>query len=287
MKSNYRLLDSGDFRKLEQVGPFRIIRPAASAVWSPGLKPADWTKDIAAEFVRHRDGGGEWKVSIDKVKEPFSIEIDGLTMQMKLTSFGHLGLFAEQRSNWRRFSELIAPQVKAGGSFKVLNLFAYTGGSTLACAKAGAEVAHVDASKGTVKWAQDNARLSGLEAKPIRWLVDDVKEFVAREVRRENRYDGIILDPPSYGKGDKKQVWKIESDLMPLLRDLKKIFNSQSGSFVCLSAHSEAYTPTSLSNQLLRVFGPSSKLTAEEMLIVDGQDCPLPSGASTLWIAES
>lgn len=127
MNSTYQLLDSGDFRKLERVGPFRFIRPAASAVWSPGLKPEEWQHDIAAEFLRHREGGGEWKISNSKAKAPFNITLEGLTLQMKLTSFGHLGLFAEQASNWRRFGEIIAPQVKGGRSFKVLNLFAYTG----------------------------------------------------------------------------------------------------------------------------------------------------------------
>lgn len=284
MDHTYRLIDSGDFKKLEQIGPFRIIRPAASAVWNPALSKSEWAEGLAAEFARHRDGGGEWKIQSNDVKKPFPIAVENLHFQIKLTSFGHLGIFPEQLSNWRKFNELISPQVKSGRSFKVLNLFAYTGGSTLACARAGAEVAHVDASKGTVNWAQENARLSGLSERPVRWLVNDVKDFVAREIRRGNRYDGLILDPPSYGKGDKKQVWKIETDLMPLLRDLKKIFNAQAGSFVALSAHSEAYTPTSLSNQLGRVFGPAASLDSEEMLIMDVNECPLPSGASALWI---
>lgn len=281
-KNSYQLLDSGHFRKLEQVGPFRLIRPAASAVWSPSLSTDDWKKGVAAEFLRHRDGGGEWRISNPEIKNPFSITIEGLTLQIKLTSFGHLGIFPEQVSNWRRFQEIIEPHTKAGRPFKVLNLFAYTGGSTLACAKAGAEVTHVDASKGTVKWAQENAKLSGLEAKPVRWLVDDVKEFVAREVRRQSEYHGLILDPPSYGKGDKKQVWKIETDLMPLLSELKKIFVADKSSFICLSAHSEAFTPTSLANQLQSIFGSGHTIDREEMLIQSPTELPLPSGASAL-----
>ncbi len=281
--STYRLLDTGDFRKLEQVGPFRLVRPAATAVWEARLPSREWT-DVAAEFVRHRDGTGEWKIRDDRVQQPFEIEMHGLRFQIKLTSFGHLGLFPEQERNWLKFRELVSALKKDGGPVRVLNLFAYTGGSSLFCASAGAEVAHVDASKGTVKWASENARLSGLGEQPIRWLVDDVKEFVAKELRRGSKYDGIILDPPSYGKGEKRQVWKIEADLMPLLRSLKNLFSGRANSFVCLSAHSEAYTPTSLSNQLLRVFGENANTDAGEMLITDPTGLSLPSGASALWI---
>jgi 23S rRNA (cytosine1962-C5)-methyltransferase len=280
----YRLLDSGGFRKLEQVGPFRLVRPAATAVWDPSLPAADW-KDVAAEFVRHKDGSGEWRIRDKRAQSPFDIDMQGVRFQIKLTSFGHLGIFPEQLDNWLKFRELVSALKKGGEAVRVLNLFAYTGGSTLFCAEAGAEVAHVDASKGTVKWASENAKLSGLSDRPVRWLVDDVREFVAREVRRDSKYDGIILDPPSYGKGEKKQVWKIEADLMPLLRELKKIFSGRQGSFICLSAHSEAYTPTSLGNQLLKVFGDAST-EASEMLINDQSGLPLPSGASALMIRD-
>lgn len=279
----YQLLDSGNFRKLERVGRFTISRPAASAVWNPQLSPQDWSR-VDAEFVRFSDGTGEWKAKNQEIKDPFFIDIHGAKFQIKLTSFGHLGIFPEQAGNWQKFSELVGARTKKGLKTRVLNLFAYTGGSTMACALAGAEVAHVDASKGTVKWASENAKSAGLEGRPIRWLVDDVKEFVARDLRRGAQYEGIILDPPSYGKGEKKQVWKIETDLMPFLRDLKKLFNAEAGSFVCLSAHSEGYTPVSLKNQLLSVFGPSPRLDCGEMLIADQNGRELPSGASALWI---
>ncbi|MGE4130011.1 MAG: class I SAM-dependent methyltransferase [Bdellovibrionales bacterium] len=281
--SEYSLLDTGGFRKLEQVGSFRLIRPAATAVWDPHLSEREW-KDVAAEFIRHRDGTGEWRIKDERVKNPFEISIHGVHFLIKLTSFGHLGLFPEQEKNWLRFRELVKGLQSNDGPTRVLNLFAYTGGSTLFCAQAGAEVAHVDASKGTVKWASENAELSGLGDRSIRWLVDDVKEFVSREVRRGSKYDGIILDPPSYGKGEKRQVWKIESDLMPLLQELKKLFSGRKGSFFCLSAHSEAYTPTSLNNQLVRVLGSAGETHAEEMLIFDRSGLPLPSGASALWV---
>lgn len=278
----YRLLDSGGFRKLEQVGPFRLVRPAATAVWDARLSSKEWS-DVAAEFVRHRDGTGEWKVRDSKVQEPFEIDVHGIRFLIKLTSFGHLGIFPEQEANWLKFRELVRA-LQGSEPVRVLNLFAYTGGSSLFCAAAGAEVAHVDASKGTVKWASENAKLSGLSDKPIRWLVDDVKEFVTRELRRGTRYDGLILDPPSYGKGEKRQVWKIETDLMPLLGNLKSLFSGRKNAFVCLSAHSEAYTPTSLRNQLLKVFGEDAQTDAGEMLITDSSGLPLPSGASALWI---
>lgn len=283
LEPGYQLLDTGDFRKLEQVGPYRLVRPAATAVWNASRPKSEWT-DVAAEFVRHKDGTGEWRVRDKAAQNPFEIEMHGVRFQIKLTSFGHLGIFPEQLDNWLKFRELVTALKARAETVRVLNLFAYTGGSTLFCAGAGADVAHVDASKGTVKWASENAKLSGLGERPIRWLVDDVKEFVAREVRRDTKYNGVILDPPSYGKGEKRQVWKIETDLMPLLRDLKKILAAEKGSFVCLSAHSEAYTPTSLKNQLLRVFGENATTEASEMLIKDHGGLPLPSGASALWI---
>ncbi len=278
-------MDSGNFRKLEQVGPYRLVRPAPTAVWDPRLSDKLWS-DTAAEFVRHKDGSGEWKISDRKVQEPFVIDIFEIRFLIKLTSFGHLGIFPEQLQNWLKFRELISARKAHGQATRILNLFAYTGGSSLFCAQAGAEVAHVDASRGTVKWASENAKLSHLEDRKIRWLVDDVKEFVSREVRRGSLYDGLILDPPSYGKGEKKQVWKIESDLMPLLRELKKIFSSSPRSFVCLSAHSEAYTPTSLKNQLVDAFGSNGQCEAGEMLIVDKNGVSLPSGASALIIQQ-
>lgn len=281
---SYTLLDSGQFRKLEQVGPYVIVRPAPTAVWNPLLPDKKWaTAD--AEFVRFSDGNGDWKVRHAECKKPFNIEISKLTFEIKLTSFGHLGVFPEQASNWLKLREAASNLKKWQDSVKVLNLFAYTGGSSLAVASGGAEVTHVDASKGTVKWASENAKLSNLGEKPIRWIVDDVKEFVAREVRRGSVYDGIILDPPSYGKGDKKnQVWKIEQDLLPLMSELKKIFSDVKGSFICLSAHSEGYTPQSLKNQLMSVFGPSSQIVSEEMLIPEDGGRHLPSGASALWV---
>lgn len=279
---SYKLLDSGNGQKLEQVGPFRMIRPAASAVWEPAGDKSEW-KSVAAEFVRHRDGSGDWKIKDKSVEKPFFIEIDGVSFQIKLTSFGHLGLFFEQRQNWLQLERWVRAQSQGGRSVRVLNLFAYTGGSSLFCARAGAEVAHVDASKGTVRWAGENAKQSGLGDKKIRWLVDDVKDFVARELRRGSEYDAVILDPPSYGKGEKKQVWKIESDLMPLLKQVRQLLAKSGECLVCLSAHSEGYSPMSLHNQLSSVFGAGKSIESAEMLIPEEKGRPLPSGAVATW----
>jgi 23S rRNA (cytosine1962-C5)-methyltransferase len=281
--SDYQLIDSGTFLKLEQVGPFRIVRPAASAVWSPSKSQNEW-KDVDARFYRYENGNGEWKVFNSEIKKPWTIKIDEITFNVKLTGFGHLGLFAEQMRNWRHLRDLIAKRVAAGGERpRILNLFAYTGGSTLFAASAGAEVVHLDASKSSVAWARENAASSGLADRPIRWIVDDVKEFVTKELRRGKQYEGIILDPPTYGRGTKNEVWKIETDLVPLLEDLKKLF-SNNPLFMLLSSHSPGYTPVSLENQLRQICkGFGGEYKSAEMVIQDSTDKALPSGADCLW----
>ena len=278
MIQGYQLLDAGDFRKLEQVGPYRIVRPAAGAVWSPRLPRAEWER-IDAEFFRHSGGDGRWEYHNASVKTGLTatIELPGWKMQLKSTEFGHLGLFAEQFANWQELSRLATP--RDGTELRVLNLFAYTGGSTLACASAGAHVVHLDASKTTVTWARENAERSGMSEHPIRWIVDDVKKFVARECRRETKYHGIILDPPSYGRGPKGQIWKIEDDLPELLTQLFSLLDPDFRFFL-LSAHSQGYTPIALEN-MLRPNLPSGKYMAREMCIPG--DTLLPSGASCLF----
>lgn len=277
----YQLIDSGNFRKLERVGPYVVVRPTLAAVWPVRAEVQEW-KTPSAEFVRDHEGGGEWRIHDSKIKEPFWIEVAGVRFKIKLTSFGHLGIFPEQLRHWQTLESWVQKEVARERQIKVLNLFAYTGGSTLVCARAGAEVVHVDASPGTVKWARENAKESSLENAPVRWLVDDVKDFVARELRRETRYQAVILDPPSYGKGEKRQVWKIEQDLVSLLFHLKKLLSRDGENLICLSAHSEGYTPISLTNQLKTVFG-TGEITSGEMLIEDTGGRPLPSGAGAIW----
>ncbi len=269
----YKLVDSGSFEKLEQIGRFRIRRPAASATWTPKLKK-EWDKTDAT-FIRGKDGDGEWKIQNPDIKNPLTVDVGSIKFTLKLTSFGHLGIFPEQEKNWLQMRELIN-----GRKLKVLNLFAYTGGSSLFCAQAGAEVVHVDASKGTVKWASDNAKENNIDT--IRWIVDDANVFIEKELRRGNKYDGIILDPPSYGRGPDKQIWKIETHLTPMLQKIQKLFSNHF-SFLLLSCHSQGYTPISLKNQLEDLCGKGEYIS-EEMVVFDQQNRPLPSGCSCLFV---
>jgi 23S rRNA (cytosine1962-C5)-methyltransferase len=279
----YELLDSGNFQKLEQVGPYKIVRPAAQAVWRPRLDTAVW-KQCDASFKRFSGGDGKWDVLNKKLPEAWKIQSESTTFNIELTDFGHLGIFPEQESNWDELRRIIKA---SSGEFKVLNLFAYTGGSTLASAAGGAQVVHVDASKTSVAWARKNAEASGLDDRPIRWIVDDVQKFVEREVRRGSIYQGIILDPPSFGRGAKNEVWQIEQHLVPLLDELAKLTND-SLKFILLSAHSNGYTPLALSN-LLEPFskGRRVSLHAKEMVLPE-KNSPrgLPSGASCLLTVE-
>ncbi len=285
MNNTYRLLDSGNFEKLEQVGPYRIIRPSPQAVWKPGQSKL-WSK-VDATFRRFSGGDGKWTIENPGMKKPWMIEYGGMQLQIELTDFGHLGLFAEQRMNWQRIRNLCHQGSQSGDEFHVLNLFAYTGGSTLAAAQGGAQVAHVDASKTSVAWARLNADINGLTTAPIRWLTDDVQKFVAREIRRNRLYKGIILDPPSFGRGTGGETWKIEDHLIDLLDSLKSILHPEF-SFFLLSSHSNGYTPIAMQNllgSLLR--GVNGRFLAEEMVVdEDGTGRALPSGASTWFIRE-
>lgn len=251
----YRLIDAGDFQKLEQIGPYVIVRPSPQAPWPKRLPKSVWSKADAV-FTRTSAQEGRWSIHNRKLPETWSINTGEFRMQIERTNFGHLGIFPEQHENWHRLHMAISAwkgrsaTSDQGAPIKVLNLFAYTGGASLACAAAGAEVTHVDASKTSVHWARENARLSGLETAPVRWIVDDVQKFVQRELRRGQTYQGIILDPPSFGRGPKGQLWKIEEHLNPLLADLAQLFDEKRGAFVLLSGHTPGYTPITLKNLL-------------------------------------
>jgi 23S rRNA (cytosine1962-C5)-methyltransferase len=279
----YELLDSGSFQKLERFGSVVLSRPCAQAVWQQSLPKADWQKVTATFF---RDGGNQWR-GRDKLPETWTIEVDGTKFQLSSTDFGHLGIFPEQRDQWRRIRETCAEYSKCHGRpARVLNLFAYSGGSTLAAALACAEVCHVDASKGMVDWARKNAALNGLEEKPVRWIVDDVTKFLERELRRERQYDLLILDPPSYGRGAKGEVFKIENDLPPLLALLGKLMSPQPLG-VLLSCHTPELTPISLHHMLLQQFGRNGgKVEHGEMQLRGTKDVlPVPSGSFAWWLA--
>jgi 23S rRNA (cytosine1962-C5)-methyltransferase len=205
-EKDYELIDSGEGEKLERYGEIILARPDPQALWKKSLSKKEW--DAAhAHFLREGEKG-EWKVKKD-VPDKWTIDFTGLTFGIKLSAFKHTGIFPEQKSNWEWIQKVIKSQ-KEIAKPKILNLFAYTGGATLAAAKAGAEVVHVDGSKVAMTAARENAELSGLKDKPIRWILDDVLTFVKREVKRGNTYDGIIMDPPAFGRGPEGEIWKIE-----------------------------------------------------------------------------
>jgi 23S rRNA (cytosine1962-C5)-methyltransferase len=208
---DYELLDCGCGEKLERWGRYILVRPDPQAIWNtPRLHPG-W-KRHDARYARSSTGGGQWEKR--NLPEQWQVAYGNLTFHIKPMNFKHTGLFPEQAANWDFAMESIQ---KAGRPVSVLNLFAYTGGATVACAAAGASVCHVDAAKGMVGWAKENARSSGLENASIRWIVDDCGKFVEREIRRGHRYDAVIMDPPSYGRGPSGEVWKLEENLWPFV----------------------------------------------------------------------
>lgn len=281
---SYQLLDSGEFEKLEQIGPYRLIRPAPGAVWKRS-DPSAWKK-YDARFVRFESGKGEWDKKASDLPKEWSIEVDELKFLIRPTSFGHLGIFPEQASNWRKLREWVKTQSSKSKEIKILNVFAYTGGSTFACLQGGAtQVVHVDASKATVDWASKNAKALRFDDR-IRWMVDDASAFVAREQKRGNQYQGVILDPPSFGRGAKNQVWKIEDHLIELLEGIKPLL-ANAPNFVLLSSHTPGYTPISLSNLLKSTFSlPTARFDAGEMSIEEAGGRLLPSGASCFYFSE-
>ncbi len=267
MKDGYELLDSGDGRKFERFGDIRLVRPCSQAMWRPQLSPAEWGK---ADASFDREEGNAWHGRARLPKE-WTIETAGIRFRLSGTDFGHLGIFPEQRASWRWLRGV----VKKGMS--VLNLFAYSGGSTMASALSGASVCHVDAAKGMVEWARKNAALNGLDGHPIRWIVDDAHAFMRREIRRGHRYDGIILDPPTFGRGANGQLYKIERDLketLSLVRDLL----SEKPAFVLFSSHTPGLTLKVAENILSQAF-PRAACAAEEMCL-EGPRLPCPSGLS-------
>ncbi len=275
----YTLLDSGQGNKLEQIGPYRLIRPAPQAIWSPRRKPALWDSAHAI-YRRSKSGGGHWDYK-QPLPESWTIRYHRLKLMIKLTDFGHIGLFAEQGPNW----DWIQTQIKtAKRPIHVLNTFAYTGGSTLAAAMAGAKVVHLDSSKGIVTWARENAALGGLAQHPIRWIVDDVSKFVKREIKRNQRYDALIFDPPSFGRGSKGEVWKFERDLPQLLEQCQHLLSDQP-LFVLLSTHTPGFTPLALENLLADMMQPyGGHLSSAEMVIPEqASDRFLPSGTMGQW----
>ena len=245
---DYELLDTSSGEKLERWGKYQLVRPDPQVIWKTDRVLPGWRKPNA-RYHRSSRGGGEWEFF--DLPEQWSIHYRDLTFQLKPFSFKHTGLFPEQAVNWDWMSDKIKTASRGGRQIKVLNLFAYTGGATASCAAAGAAVTHVDASKGMVGWARENARSSGLEDAPIRWIVDDCMKFVERENRRQNHYDGILMDPPSYGRGPKGEIWKIEDTIHDLVKACASLL-SDDPIFFLINSYTTGLAPSVLS-YLLRL----------------------------------
>ena len=277
---DYEVIDTSAGEKLERWGKYVLLRPDPQVIWDTPKKDKSWKK-LNGHYHRSKKGGGEWEF-FDLPNEwsiSYSLPINKkLTFNLKPFSFKHTGLFPEQATNWDWFSKKIH---EAGRPIKVLNLFAYTGGATLAAAAAGASVTHVDASKGMVGWAKENAVSSGLGDAPIRWIVDDCVKFVEREIRRGNHYDAIIMDPPSYGRGPKGEIWKIEEAIYPLVQLCAQLL-SDKPLFFLINSYTTGLQPAVLTYMIstaLKDF--SGTVTAEEIgLPVSSNGLVLPCGAS-------
>lgn len=284
-ENDYSLIDSGNGRKLERFGPYTLVRPASQAIWQPQLPESEWDKAHAL-FSREEDNRWHNRIALP---ETWEICVSDITFRLKRTDFGHLGIFPEQQQTWRWLQERLAAAKKERvQELQVLNLFAYSGGSTLAAAKGGASVCHLDASQGMVSWAGDNAKLNDLEKAPIRWIIDDVTKFLAREIRRGRRYDGIILDPPTFGRGNRGELFKIEEHLVPLLQACRELL-TEKPLFVLLSCHTPGVTPLCLRHLLHGMMhGVPGNITQNEMLLESSnpQTFALPSGTYARWSHE-
>ncbi len=280
---DYKIVDASDGEKLEYWGDTLLIRPDPQIIWKTPKQNPLWQK-AAARYIRSNKGGGEWDF-YKSVKDSWQIKYKSLTFNIKPTGFKHTGLFPEQAVNWDYFKKRIKD---AGRPIKVLNLFAYTGGATLACASAGASVCHVDASKGIVSWARENAKSSSMEDKPIRWIVDDCEKFVAREIRRGNKYDAVIMDPPSYGRGPGGEVWQLENHIYSLVSLCADVL-SENPLFFALNSYTTGLSPSVMEYLLGVSVGKKyqGKVSADEIgLPVEQSGYVLPCGSTALWEAK-
>ena len=275
---DYELLDCGGGEKLERWDQQILVRPDPQAIWDTDRRDRRW-KTANARYSRSSTGGGHWDKG--KLPESWPIRYKDLTFQVKPMNFKHTGLFPEQAANWDFAMEQIRT---AGRPIRVLNLFAYTGGATLACAAAGASVCHVDAVKGMVDWARTNAKLSGLSDKPIRWIVDDAQKFISREIRRGNHYDGIILDPPSYGRGTNGEMWKLEDCIYDLMESCTQLL-SDKPLFVLLNSYTTGLSASVMSYLLQMTVGKRFDITVDSQEIglpVKQTGMPLPAGSTAI-----
>ena len=277
---DYSIIATGDGMKLERWNDVYLLRPDPQVIWPERIQMSAY-KSLNAIYNRSERGGGGWKI-LKKMPQEWTVSYGDLNFLVKPMGFKHTGLFPEQAVNWDRMRELIS---NAGRPVNVLNLFAYTGGATVACLAAGASVCHVDASKGMVERAGENVRLSGLKDKPVRFIIDDCKKFVQREIRRGRKYDAIIMDPPSYGRGPNGEMWKIESELYPLVELCTEVL-SDNPLFFLINSYTTGLQPMVLKNILTLTVG--SKFPGEpeayEVGIKTEEGIDLPCGASGLFI---
>ena len=278
----YELIDCSRGEKLERWGKHTLVRPDPQAIWNTPRRHKGW-KAHSARYARSNTGGGQW--ASREVPERWQLHYRDLTFNVGLMNFKHTGIFPEQAANWDFARDLIQ---NAGRPISVLNLFAYTGGATIACAAAGASVCHVDAAKGMVQWAKENAAASGLSDRPIRWIVDDCAKFVEREIRRGRRYDAIIMDPPSYGRGPSGEVWKLEENLYPFVELVSGVL-SDDPLFVILNSYTTGLAPSVLTYILQSVVGGKfgGHTVSDELgLPVTESGLALPCGATGRWTAK-
>jgi 23S rRNA (cytosine1962-C5)-methyltransferase len=278
MREKYSLVDSGDQQKLERFGDVVLVRPCSQALWRPTLSKGEWA---AADAHFSRDGGNAWAFK-KKLPGSWISEVEGVRFKIAPTDFGHIGVFPEHSLLWEPMREAIR---KAEEPPHVLNLFAYSGGATLAAAQAGAKVCHLDASKGMVAWARENAQLNGLSQAPIRWIVDDVFKFLKREIKRRVRYDGIILDPPSFGRGSKGEVFKIERDIHELLELCRELL-SEKPLFLLFTTHTPGMTPVVMGHLIAeKMKGTKGRIETGEMLLSSATGVDIPCGSFARWVA--
>ena len=277
----YKILDTSSGEKLESWGGVTLVRPDPQIIWKSEKRSELWKR---ADGVYHRSakGGGSWEFR-KKLPDSWQIGYGDLRFIIRPTGFKHTGLFPEQAVNWDMMRGLIK---ESGREINVLNLFAYTGGATLACAEAGAKVAHVDASKGMVAWARENAKASGLEDKPVRWLVDDCEKFVRREIKRGRKYDAVVMDPPSYGRGPGGEVWKLEDCVYELVKLCAGVLSDEP-LFFLLNSYTTGLSPSVmayiLGDIICEKYG--GNVTADEIgLPVEATGRPLPCGSTAVWI---
>ncbi len=272
--SFYQLIDSGDRLKLEQIGPYKIIRPASEACYPKSL-PNLWEKGIDATYVRSDEGGGHWEYN-NLVPQQFSVSMGNFKMYAKLTGFGHIGFFPEHYPLWNLLLNL---KVEEPGNINVLNLFAYTGLSTVACVKKGFSVCHVDSSKGMIELAKRNLSLNNLSENSVRWMVEDVRKFVGREIKRGKVYNGFILDPPAFGRGPKNEVWKLEQHISNLLEDIMELCGG-APSFVFLTCYSSDFTSLILERILRTHIKTGGIFLSGELAIKEASGHLFASGGS-------